>query len=225
QTGYVVGKKAEQKPKPGQYLSFLEAFRWVQKSRQGEIRNRSIQTFDTIIKNLEEYVWLKDLSNFPVNMVTREMCEEFMTWVKKERGITNNTYNNYLGFLKGYFNYLVQKGKLSINPAANIKTLPKTDSINSSFPKHIRQELMDAYLNQYPGLAVFAQYIFYSFIRPAELRLLRVNNLLAETIFIPGHVSKIRKSEHVLISPGLAKLIDELGVRNFPPSWYLIGRE
>lgn len=224
QSGYIIGEKPHpQRSVPTKIMSFLDAFIWVQQTRKGEIRDKSLQTFDTVITNLREYVQEKKLVNFPVHLVDRDMCEDFMTWVKIKRGIANNTYNNYLSFLKGYFSYLVDKGRLLVNPAENLKTLRKTEPINAALPPKVRKLLMEAYIHKDPGLAVFAQYIFYTFIRPTELRKLRVENVLSETIFIPGHISKNRKSEHVLISPGLEKLIQELGVRDYPPSYYLIG--
>src|SRR5690606_16025384 len=107
----------------------------------------------------------------------REMCEDFMTWIKIKRGIGNNTFNNYLVFFKGFFSYLVDKGRLPTNPAENLKALLKTEPVNAALPPQIRKQLMEAYLEEDPGLAVFAQYIFYTFIRPTELRKLKVENV------------------------------------------------
>src|SRR5690606_2947090 len=225
ETGYVLGEKlVETKKSKVTYLSWIEAFRWVQEARKDEIRSKTLSGYSTVLKSLEEYVKKNRLVRFPLDMVTREICEDFMTYCRSTRSLSNNTYNNNLIFLKRYFNYLVEKEKLKHNPANGMKPLPKTEPDVVSFPAPVREKLMNAYKEEHAGLFYFSQYIFYSLIRPGELRKLKVSNVLSDTIFIPGHISKNRRSEHVLIVPGLKQLIDDLCIADYPPSYYLIGK-
>ena len=52
-----------------------------------------------------------------------------------------------------------------------------------------------------PELALFCKFVYFTFIRPGELRLIRVGDVLLDEkeIRIPGKVSKNRKTEHVVI--------------------------
>ncbi len=68
--------------------------------------------------------------------------------------------------------------------------------------------------------------IYYCFIRSGEeLRLLRVGDLLAETVRVPGGRAKNRKAEHIALPPQMRAILDGLGLRAYPPTDYVFTRE
>lgn len=220
--GYHLGDAQPlEKPKPA-FWSWVDAFEWVYEHRKPGIRKRSQQTLDLI--RTELHVWLKEknLTHLPLKNVTLDHCDQFMQWIRTSRRIGNTTYNNYLGFLKLNFNYLIQFQKLDHSPAVRLKPLPTEEPENVNLPAECRQKL----LNAYPEcLRIMVQYIYYSFIRPGELRKLKVKHVRDSTIYIPGHIAKNRKAAHVLISPAFERLIRSLDVRNMPGEYYLISHD
>lgn len=72
-----------------------------------------------------------------------------------------------------------------------------------------------------PELALFSKSIYFTFIRPGELRLLKVGDVLLDEkeIRIPGKISKNRKTEHVAIPDAFVPYLEYLYDRG--PGEYL----
>jgi integrase len=218
---HLAGKSNPPTAKP-KVWSWIQAFDWVYEHRKPSLRKRSIQSLELIRTELRTFCTARGLLNLPLSFVQPQHCDDFMQHLRITRKISNLTYNNYLTFLKLNFNYLVKRDKLKHSPASNLPRLRVEDSEQVSFPPDVRQQLLEAYTAQYPELLTLVKYIFYSFIRPGELRKLQVKHLGPTTISVPGRIAKNKKTEHVLITPGLEKLLNELCVRSYPPDYYLI---
>lgn len=201
-------------------LTWVEAFNWVYAHREPSLRQRSRETLALIRTELIKWCTLRGLEHLPVHLVTQYHCDDFMQWIRAERRVGNATYNNYLSFLKLNFNYLVDRDRIVKSPAFRLKPLKTEEAESVHFPPEVKKLLLDNYPEE---LKILAQYIYYSFVRPGELRKLRVKHIHTHTIFVPGSISKNRKSQHVLIPPALERLLQQLQVRSYPPSYYLIG--
>ncbi len=225
--GYHIGQPiAQQKEKPKkENWTVLKAIEWVMERKEPSIRKRSQQSFQLLRSELERWLTLKGLAKLPLFMLNPDHLDQYLVWVRKERNIGNTTYNNYLEFIRITFNFLVKNGKLDRSPAMNLQRLKQEEPTNVAFPQEVKVKLLEKYEEVSPELSIFARYIYYSFIRPKELRMLRVSNVLEKTIFVPGSISKNRKSEHVLISPALERLLQSTGVRQAPAHWFLVGKE
>ena len=216
--GYHLGTTSV-KIKPRNQMSWTEAFDWVYEHREPSIRKRSVQTLELVRRELKVWIRSKDLYGIPLEYVRHQHCDEFMQWLRKKRNLANATYNNYLSFLKLNFNYLVRQDILMKSPAAKLQPLKIDEPSNTPFPEEIKSQLLSNYPEE---LKIMAQYIYYTFIRPGELRKLQVKHVLEKTIFIPGHISKTGKSAHVLITPAMEQLLQDLGVRSYPAHYFWI---
>ncbi|PRY90544.1 tyrosine-type recombinase/integrase [Mongoliibacter ruber] len=224
--GYHVGQEPAKKEKVnGSLLTWLEAFDWVYDHREPNLRKRSIQSLELIRKELKLFLQERKQENLALVLVDHAICDAYMQWIRKRRKLGNSSYNNNLTYLKINFNYLVKNQKLLVNPAKAIAPLKIEEPAVYSFPKEVKLNLMKAYEEEEPPLKIFAQFIYYTFIRPGELRRLKVRDVLEKTINIPGTASKNRRSEHVIISPAMERLLVKLKVREFPPNYFLIGPE
>jgi integrase len=221
--GYHIGEEKPKIKKSGALLTWIEAFDWVYEHRKPNLRLRSVQTLELIRRELKVYLKSLGKENIPLQLVDHELCDDFMQWLLAKRKFGNTSFNNYLNYLKTNFNYLVKNQKLDHSPAKNLQYLRQEEPAKYSFTPEAKIKLLNAYEEDYPALKIFAQYIYYTFIRPAELRRLRVSNVHEKTISIPGHASKNRKAEHVLITPAMERLLKKLKVRDYPPNYYLIG--
>lgn len=223
--GYHLSGDAPAPTPKAELWTWIEAFEWVYEHRKPSLRKRSIQSLELIRTELRQFCEAQGLLNLPLSFVQPQHCDDFMQHLRISRQISNLTYNNYLTFLKLNFNYLVKRDKLRHSPASSLPRLKVEDSEQVSFPPDVRQKLLEAYTARYPELLILAKYIFSSFIRPGELRKLQVKHLGHKTIYVPGRIAKNKKTEHVLITPGLEKLLTELNVRSYPPDYYLISHD
>jgi len=134
------------------------------------------------------------------------------------------TANKSIGHLGRLFREFTKRHDINLDPFKGIERLPETQlsTSNIAFTKE-DQEKLEKYMikNHYP-LYLFTRYMYYAFIRPRELRFLRVKHVQAKnlTITIPGEIAKNRKTETVAIINPLLKLID---LNGFPANHYLFG--
>lgn len=205
--------------------TWADAFDWVYEHRKPSLRKRSIETLELVRTELKVWIEQQGMQVLAIQHVRHEHCDAYMQWLRIKRKLGNATYNNYLSFLKLNFNYLIKQGKLEVSPAKKLTPLKIDECEKDAFPPVAQSKLLHAYQQQAPDLLLCAQYIFYTFIRPGELRKLRVKHVLAKTIFIPGYIAKNGKSAHVLITPAMERILQRLRVRGFPAEYFLISHD
>ncbi len=119
----------------------------------------------------------------------------------KQKNVSNATRNKYLAFVKSVFSAMVEREMLFVNPCKSIKNLRETETKTTAFaPEHIKP-LAELCKTQSSEMYFFCMFIFYLFIRPAELRRLTVGqiNLEKRTVEIRPEQSKNKKYGCVLI--------------------------
>jgi integrase len=196
----IIGK-IEDLPQPksleDQAMDFIELQNWRQKSRQ---------TYITVVRRFVLHAKGKEL--------TPAMAQEFFQEVKRTKNPT--TYNKYL-----------QKLKLVLNGVGKGPILEGIEAVRENrqparyFQRHQMKKLSAAISCKDPELFLFVKFVYYCFIRPKELRQLKADNLLLDSnqIFIPGEVSKNKKSEYVAIPEAFRADLDQF--RAWPPGQVL----
>jgi integrase len=106
------------------------------------------------------------------------------------------TYNKYLAYLKRFlrvagYDFLMDEYKA-------LKAHPKPARY---FQRHQIKKIMKEIDKTQPDLALFVRFQYFCFIRPRELRQLRVGDVLIEEnqIRVPGDISKNKKTQFVSI--------------------------
>lgn len=219
--GYHIGEGRPKDNTPS-FMTVEKAFQWVYDLKKASVRESSEAKYDLILGDLKAWLKQSGYQALPIQNLSFETCEKFLNWFRMERELGNSSYNTYLSYFKSYLNFLVKKEKIQVNPARNIEFLKVDETEDTIFPPDVKEKLLQAYS---PKLKVMAQFIYYTFIRPGELRKLKVKHVREKSIFIPGNIAKNRKSAHILITPPLERLIEKLGIRDMPSEYYLIGQK
>lgn len=125
---------------------------------------------------------------------TPQRAQEFFQNLQPNKSPT--TYNNYLNQLKAILNGIGQS-----HICEGIKSLRQNPTPARYFQSFQANRLAKAISERDPELYLFVQFMYYCFIRPRELVHLRVSNILLEgkQIYIPGQISKNKKSEYITI--------------------------
>ena len=89
------------------------------------------------------------------------------------------------------------------------------------YQRNHRLQLKKCLERQDPELWLFCQFQFYCFIRPGELRQLRVGDILWDSmeIRIPGHVAKNRRMQNAVIPDAFASIVEEKYLMADPDSY------
>jgi len=175
-------------------------------NRKSEWRQKTFQTytskFDTFM------LWLGP------RQITKETIGGFLAEVARTRHAA--TYNWYISFFK---TLLKKLNELDLMPAVQPKRANSSPA--SYFQRHQVQRLKAYLIHNDPELWRFCQFVYYCFIRPGELRLLKVEDVLLDEwkIRVPAAVSKNRKVQVVTIPVAFRCDLEGLGERT--PGEYL----
>lgn len=125
---------------------------------------------------------------------SNELVQQFFQNLQATKSPT--THNNYLYLLNAILTGIGQ-GDI----CKGIKKLRQSPSPARYFQKFQINRLAVAIAEKDAQLYLFVQFIYYCFIRPRELVHLRASNVILEgkQIYIPGHISKNKKSEYITI--------------------------
>lgn len=145
---------------------------------------------------------------------TRPILEEFLQHLQDTRHPT--TYNKYVVTLKKLLGEAGYRHLLD-----GVENLRASSTPARYFQRHQARRLLAAIDEQDSELGLFVRFLYFCFIRPRELRSLRVGDILLEEgeIRVPGKASKNAKTQFVVIPaafrPCLAGLYDR------PPGEYV----
>ncbi len=126
--------------------------------------------------------------------LTQVRIQKFFKWLSVNRSMT--TYNHYHQILK-----FLLKGINKTQLLDGIRRVKAHKIPALYFQKHQVNRLKKYISEHDPQLWLFIKFIFYTFIRPGEIRQLRVNDVLFEEakIIVRANVSKNKKQQYVAI--------------------------
>lgn len=189
--GIVQESTATEKPKQvsGDFDLALE---WLGKQAW---RKKTYSTHLTVAK-----AWFEFLEK---RKGTPQRAQEFFENLQSIKSAT--TYNNYLNQLKAILTGIGQP-----HICEKIKTLRQNPTPARYFQQFQIKRLAKEISERDAQLYLFVQFIYYCFIRPRELVHLRASNILLEgkQIYIPGEISKNKKSEYITIPDAFLPSLD-----------------
>lgn len=153
------------------------------------------------------------------------MISDFLEYQYVEKDNSARTRDNYLGWIKSFCQFLMLHRYIKTNPSEGIRALLKSQKKKKRkiIPEADIQRL-NVYLNERNRHYLLACYLlFYCFIRPKELSMLRISNFSVkrQTIFIPDTTSKNRTDGTITLPKKVLMLMLELGIFNNPDNHYL----
>jgi integrase len=187
------------------------------------LRRKTIQTYYSHGRLFCKYLEVKNITS--LSEVTAEHAKEYLFFNRADAG---NTYKNKINHLKSIFNELILLNQVAFNPFSLLKCAIVNDSdFNHPFSDY-EKVLIEDYLkvNNLP-LFYFTRFLFFGFIRPQELINIRIKDIDVRnrTIRVSGSISKTKKNGVIPIINPLMTIIQESKYLNYPPDFYLFGKD
>lgn len=179
-----------------------------------DLRKKTKQTYWTDCK-----IFAKYFKTIPISKITTDQAVGFYDFLKGQ--YTDKTVKNKINNLKAVFDgYKYQ-------PLAKLRGTYKIEESEFNFPfNDYEREIIEQYLEEHePELYLFTRFIFYAYIRPAELIKLKISmfDLHTRTIKIPASISKTKKAGAVPILKPLLDIILKNKLLSYPSNYYLFG--
>ena len=211
---------------PMAFTTLYEAYDAYLKVKGKEMEESSIRTYSSLLKSFKE--WLSDEridEKSYANSVSRDMATMYMNKVELEK--SPKTFNNYLGFFKGMYTWMIDKGYTDVNPFDKIQKKSK-----KAIGKKNRRMLTDEELagvieflkkenREYLAMCMMC---YCCFIRPKEIALLRCRDidLKKQLIHIDDSIAKNDNESYRTIPNEMIPLLQCLDLTSHP-DWYLFG--
>jgi integrase len=185
-------------------------------------RKKSIQSYLSKVKMFINYYG----EHKKVTEITDYEITHFLDHHEQTEKWLGVTYNNARISLNNYFRYLKKNKYIEVNPVTDTETRRKlpTES-HQVFSDADFKSIMNWLQVNDPYCLLFVRMIYYTCIRPKELRYLQLKfmNLETNTITIPASIAKNKKSLPVHIDPSLRKELDKLHIPGYPREYFLLG--
>ncbi len=186
---------------------------------------RGIQFYDNTLRRFLKWLKGKGMDTIWLGNLDNEIAREYFMYLLVKRNNQAKTCNNTIGVLKTFYNVgLKQEWVTGKNPFDKIEKLPDDyGSKNKPFTNEQIADIKEYVLEHDPYLWTIISFIYYSFMRPSELRRLKVKDidLRKDLIWIDSKTSKTKKRDVIPIVPALKKIILEMNLENYQPNDYL----
>lgn len=190
----------------------------------GLYRKETYAGYKSYVKMLKEYIE-KVNRIFYMYQFDRKFCVAFLDYVFIERNNGAQTRNNYLGFLKTFSGFLVEKGYLKSRPTEGIAPISKRlyKKGRTVIPIDVVGKIADYCKINEKYFLLACYLLYYCFIRPVEMTRLKIKHINVKdcTIFIPGECSKNHQDQTVTLPKKVIIYAIDLGVLAAPQDDYI----
>lgn len=192
--------------------------------QKSNLRPRSVQGITGAMKKFSNFLKSQKILNYPISEFTNGMAFNYLDYLNDE-GLANRSINNYIIYARSFFNHVIDRNpkELQDNPFAKVKTLPVGVGKNLAFVPEQIERLMEIH-SSYPDIDFLAKWIYYTLMRTEESSNIKVKHIgmrFPGQIYLSGGESKNHHERNVIIPPPLMRLIEERGILQMSPEYYV----
>lgn len=205
------------------YSKFLS-----KKLQEEYLREKTVRGYMSMLNIFKQYNAQRVRPLQYVYQITPEFCSAFIDYVWLDLGNSGTTRDNYLTWLKGFAEFLVEQHFLQGDPTVAIKSLgKKKGKKNRTVIKREDMAKLKQYCEKNSSSFLLACYfLYYCFIRPKEMSYIRLEDISVQrsTVFVHHQVSKNKQDGVVTIPDKVMKMLIEQDVFKNPSHYFLFGK-
>jgi len=188
-------------------------------------RYKTRVTYSSQIGIFEKYLRAKKLWHSNINDFTRVQAIEFLDHIEAERELAPTTVNNYRMTLRAVLNELVRREILENNPFSLIEKRKETEKIRRALTDYEKKAIISYAVDHDKTLLLAISLVYYTFIRPVELRRMKVKyiDLQKGIITMPGKITKNKETSHLTIPDQLTKILSSFNIQEWDGEDYIFG--
>lgn len=185
-------------------------------------RRKTILGYKSKLRLFE--IWLEErkMNNFSISEISNTDIIDFHNYLTKELKREPVTIKKYMQVINAVF-----KNADLNSPVYNLPPLPRPKKSFAArpIPEKLLLELTKE-LKKDTQLWLAICFEFYTFIRPEELRNLKLENIDFSrwTITIPSEISKNKKTQTIGIPDSFKGVLDSYRLETFPDNWFVFSK-
>jgi len=184
--------------------------------------------YRSVLQNIFLPYMKKKHKGIHLSQVTKPMLIAFLDYAQTTRNWTAATYNQKKSFVFNMFKYYLDREVIEKNPCMGIPmqrvgTEVRYYPFQESEVEYIRKDLEE----KHPELLLYTHFIYYCFLRPNEVRLLKVSDvdLMRDRIRVRKEIAKNNSTQFIQLPKAFKKILLKSDVLQSPGSYYIFGNE
>lgn len=192
--------------------------------KKKELRSETMRSYSSFITMFLAY-FNRLNQNQTAAMVNKTLAVKYMDYVYNERNVSNRTYNNHIKMARVFFNWCVEKGYSKENFFNTIKPKRKEEKKRILIPGETRKSMQEWLMENNKGLLLVSWLVYYSLIRPAEIRRIKIQDISLKNhcIAIHGDNAKNHHTRYATITEDIERFLVDNDYLTAPQNYYLIG--
>lgn len=197
--------------------------------KKSSLKRKSIRNYTQIANMFLEWLGRYSYDKLRLYQLNGQIVQAYLDHLLIDKNYSGKSYNNQMGILKGFFNFMKAKARrwIEINPFDDIEVLP--EDIGNNVPYNEREKgIIIDHLRQHDRRMFYAvNFVFHCFIRKTELTTIRVGDIDWEnkTIKIDSQAAKNRIQDCVTIPENFLPVLYEMGLDKAPKHLYIFGKK
>ena len=145
-------------------------------------------------------------------------ADAYLRYLSEIEKLSPTSRNDHRAFFRRAFAWLVKRKYWKINPFEDTDPIPAHTTPYRYFQKSDIKRLKRIISQRDPELWLFCQFIYYTFIRPGELRKMKVSDILWDDMkfLIRKEVSKNGKQQYVRIPQAFYPVLENHYIEAYP---------
>lgn len=200
----------------------VEAIEYALKFKITRLGKRTKSSYSSVLRMFTAWLKANRLDRRTIENITSQVAEQYTDYMMMDIEISNRTFNNRLEVMRTIFNVLVKKQYTDTNPFTYVDYIPTPEPEITAFTRKELKLINEQLPGHHYQLWVVSQFIFYCFLRPAELVRLQFKHVLWEhgIITVPGVKAKNGNSQVVVLPIRLKENLKSWN-RCWPDDYYL----
>jgi integrase len=205
------------------YVKLSEVAKLFIAEKTKELRAGTMRSYSSVVKMLIEWT-TKNLPDIYCSMFGKIHAIRYLEYMYNEKNVSARTYNNNIKQLRVFFNWAKEKlyCKENVFEFVKLKAAQKKNRI--IVPPNVRQNIIKHLEKNNPNYLIVCELVYFSLIRPNEIKNLKVKDINFEEKFITvsGDFAKNHKTRYSALNNDLVERLRVM-VRDVPKDYYIFG--
>lgn len=202
------------------YRDYIDA-----SEKKGVLKAKTAADYRSRLNLLRDYIDETGVKIETVNQFNLNFCIDFLDYLLLDREVSATTRNNYRTWLSAFASFLVERRYIAHNPVGSIKQIKESTKFREPLSPEALARLGEYTSRENPPFHLACLMEYYTFIRPNELRHIRVGDISIkdQVIYIAPEVAKNGRGQYVAINDTIVRTMIDQHVFDHPSHEYLFG--
>lgn len=196
------------------------------KLKKQSLKHNSTQTYKTVFKVWLGFLSTKNLHKKHASLIRKETLNEFKYYYSKK--VCNRTVNNTLNCIRTLYNFIIDEFDNVIikNPVRGVSKLPSRSENNVAYTTEQTRKIGEYLKKNDKYTYQFIKFIGEGFLRPADIRELKVKDIdfVRNTITIQAGNTKTSRRMNKKMLQCFSDYLKTLNIDQYNPEYFVFGR-